>query len=412
VEDVTGAGGCTLNAGYVADVTVPDNTEVAAGTGYVKTWRIRNSGTCDWGSGFELAFVDGDAMGGSTVAVPATAAGATQDVSLNLTAPGGRGTYRGNFRMRSDTGASFGSTLYVQIVVPGGSSDPTEEPPDEPTEEPTEEPPDEEPEYEAPTNLRAVREDDGRLTFRWDDGVGESRYEFNYAYIPREGGVASERASDLAADTESWTTDHPVSCGGDARFTLYAMAPGGLEIGDPLSTDVSTGLCGGVVEAVSLEPSARGTVNEVEGVWDEVFCGIGDTSDREGLRCFLTFDLSEIPDGSTITDARLRFDATVETGDPWDSMGYVYVYYLNYGSLNAGDYGRPAGGPAITTYASKPNIQAGEGLSAAGISRLQDALAGNQFQVRVQFVRETDDDSKNDYLTMFGGIVLEVTYTP
>ncbi|MFN3762162.1 MAG: NBR1-Ig-like domain-containing protein, partial [Anaerolineae bacterium] len=40
--------GCTLNARWVADVTVPDNTAFAPNTPFVKTWRVRNSGTCAW----------------------------------------------------------------------------------------------------------------------------------------------------------------------------------------------------------------------------------------------------------------------------------------------------------------------------------------------------------------------------
>ncbi len=119
MPDVMGEGGCTLNASYVADVTIPDDTELAPGTSFVKTWRLRNSGSCDWEDGFELIFVSGEPMGGPvSVVVPATAAGSMVDVSVNLVAPGSPGTYRGNWRMRSDTGTVFGTQVYVQIVVP------------------------------------------------------------------------------------------------------------------------------------------------------------------------------------------------------------------------------------------------------------------------------------------------------
>lgn len=141
VPDVTTEAGCSLNASYVADVTVPDDTQFAPGTAFVKTWRIRNSGTCDWSAGFNLVFVGGDQMGGqATVPVPAMAAGSTTDVSVNLTAPSTPGTYRGNWRMQSDTGLAFGSQVYCQIIVPAPTSTPTEEPTEAPTEEPTEEP--------------------------------------------------------------------------------------------------------------------------------------------------------------------------------------------------------------------------------------------------------------------------------
>jgi hypothetical protein len=139
VPDEEGEGGCTLNAAFAADVTVPDNTEMSPGETFVKTWRIRNSGTCDWGAGFTLVFVGGEQMGApSSVPVPATAAGSTVDVSVNMAAPSDYGTYRGNWRVQSDTGTAFGSSVYVQIVVPApATATPTEEPTPMPTEEPT-----------------------------------------------------------------------------------------------------------------------------------------------------------------------------------------------------------------------------------------------------------------------------------
>jgi hypothetical protein len=134
VPDVTVEAGCTLNASYVADVTIPDDTEVAPSSTIVKTWRIRNSGTCDWTADFKLLFVSGDQMSGeAVVAVTPTAAGSTTDLSVNLTAPVSPGTYRGNWRMQSDEGLAFGSTFYVQIVVPAPATD-TPPPTDVPTE--------------------------------------------------------------------------------------------------------------------------------------------------------------------------------------------------------------------------------------------------------------------------------------
>ncbi|MBC7228016.1 MAG: hypothetical protein H5T61_12435, partial [Thermoflexales bacterium] len=55
----TTAAGCTLGARWVADVTVPDNTAFAPGIPFVKTWRVRNSGTCAWEPGTKLVFISG-----------------------------------------------------------------------------------------------------------------------------------------------------------------------------------------------------------------------------------------------------------------------------------------------------------------------------------------------------------------
>ncbi|MBN1956129.1 MAG: hypothetical protein JW900_13920 [Anaerolineae bacterium] len=154
---------CTLDAAFVQDVTIPDNMELEAGESFVKTWRLRNDGTCDWGDGFNLAFIGGDQMGGaSPVPVPATAVGGTLDVSVNMTAPNDPGTYRGNWRLQSAEGVRFGSVIYVQIVVPG---------------QPVEEGP------AAPTNLQVTVQSDGYVKFTWTDNADDE----NGFYILADG---------------------------------------------------------------------------------------------------------------------------------------------------------------------------------------------------------------------------------
>jgi hypothetical protein len=52
-----------LDATYLADVTIPDNTRLERGEGFVKTWRVRNNGACPWPEDTRLVFVRGDQMG-------------------------------------------------------------------------------------------------------------------------------------------------------------------------------------------------------------------------------------------------------------------------------------------------------------------------------------------------------------
>lgn len=133
-----------LNASYVADVTVPDNTTFDPAKAFTKTWRVRNSGTCVWETGTQLIFVSGDPMGGpAAVNVPSVALDSNTDISVNLVAPGTPGTYRSTWQLQSPTGVRFGSQIYVQIVVPApATATPTSTPTPTPT--PTEEtiPPD------------------------------------------------------------------------------------------------------------------------------------------------------------------------------------------------------------------------------------------------------------------------------
>ncbi len=111
-------GGCSNDAAFVADVTVPNGTVLAAGQSFNKIWRVRNAGTCTWGPGYDFVFVGGEAMSGATVvAVPATAPGATADLLVAMTAPAAQGTHTGQWRLRAG-GVSFGVTVNVSINVP------------------------------------------------------------------------------------------------------------------------------------------------------------------------------------------------------------------------------------------------------------------------------------------------------
>jgi hypothetical protein len=129
---VTTEAGCTLDSQYVTDVTIPDGTIMTLGAGFVKTWRVRNSGTCDWDAGFQLIFVGGNQMNGpANVSLPAVAAGSQTDISVSLTAPNSYGTHKGTWRIRSIDGDVFGTNLTVVINIPAPATDtppPTETP--------------------------------------------------------------------------------------------------------------------------------------------------------------------------------------------------------------------------------------------------------------------------------------------
>ncbi len=110
----------TFAAHFVRDVTVPDNSVLSPGTPFVKTWRVRNSGTRAWEAGTKLVFISADQMGGPpSVDVPPVEVGAETDVSVNLVSPVAAGTYVGNWQLQSADGVRFGPILTVKIVVTG-----------------------------------------------------------------------------------------------------------------------------------------------------------------------------------------------------------------------------------------------------------------------------------------------------
>lgn len=104
---------------FVADMTVTDGEEIPAGTPFTKTWQVKNSGTCDWSTAYQLVFSSGDQMGGpsSQNLAAAISVGATGEVSVELVAPSTSGDYTGYWAIANAAGQAFGY-LSVVITVP------------------------------------------------------------------------------------------------------------------------------------------------------------------------------------------------------------------------------------------------------------------------------------------------------
>ncbi len=99
------AADCTNLGSFVSDVTIPDNTPVAAGATFTKIWRVQNKGTCIWWSGYTLTHYSENAMSApASVPLPVTNPGETADISVDLVAPSVPGSYRGNFVIKNPEG--------------------------------------------------------------------------------------------------------------------------------------------------------------------------------------------------------------------------------------------------------------------------------------------------------------------
>ncbi len=129
--------GCIDNMSYVADLNYDDKNMTAPpvmqpGQQFVKSWRIRNSGTCTWDSKYYLSYASGNTpaaqMGGQPTYINGTVPpGATYDISVSLTAPTQPGVYQGFWQMRNAKGTAFGTKVYVgiQVVAPTATPAPT-----------------------------------------------------------------------------------------------------------------------------------------------------------------------------------------------------------------------------------------------------------------------------------------------
>jgi uncharacterized repeat protein (TIGR01451 family) len=123
------AAGCDA-AEFVADITIPDGTNYAPGSALIKTWRLKNVGTCTWSTSYAIVFYAGTKMGApSVVNLPTSVApGATVDVTVNMTAPTAAGHYRGHWMLRNASSVLFGMgpygtySFFIDIVVSGSST--------------------------------------------------------------------------------------------------------------------------------------------------------------------------------------------------------------------------------------------------------------------------------------------------
>ena len=106
------------NAAFVSDVALPDGSIVSSNLSLTKTWRMRNTGTATWGSGYQLAFVGGERMRApDAVDVPGTAPGQEADISVNLVSPNQSGEHTGYWQLRNPQGTYFGPRIWVKINV-------------------------------------------------------------------------------------------------------------------------------------------------------------------------------------------------------------------------------------------------------------------------------------------------------
>lgn len=103
------------------DVTVLDGTVMTPGQEFVKTWKIKNTGICSWGDGYEVIFsyssppnedMDGKPIPLTTLIGP----GQEVDISAQFNAPLKPGEYTGYWQMVNPKGVPFGTKDYILIV--------------------------------------------------------------------------------------------------------------------------------------------------------------------------------------------------------------------------------------------------------------------------------------------------------
>lgn len=122
---------CSDKATFVADVSAPDGSQFSTGEAFVKTWRLRNAGTCTWTPQYALVFAGGDQMSGASP-IPLTTyvkPGEEIDLSVPLTAPKSSGDYQGQWKLLSADHRQFGigdqadKPFWVRVKVAPSAAD-------------------------------------------------------------------------------------------------------------------------------------------------------------------------------------------------------------------------------------------------------------------------------------------------
>jgi len=104
---------------YLADVTLPDNSQVSPGQVLEKQWRVENNGTCDWDAYYRLKVVNNSPSLGSSgeLALFPARAGSPAIISINFIAPLETGIYQTYWQAFNPQNQPFGEVLSMIIEV-------------------------------------------------------------------------------------------------------------------------------------------------------------------------------------------------------------------------------------------------------------------------------------------------------
>ena len=97
-------------AEFVDDVTIKDWSTIYAGESFVKTWKVKNVGTCSWTKEYKIFFFGGNQMDApAAVAFPEVVdPGESVNLSVTMVAPSSKGEYSGSWMLKAANGTVFG----------------------------------------------------------------------------------------------------------------------------------------------------------------------------------------------------------------------------------------------------------------------------------------------------------------
>lgn len=119
---------CANDSSFDSDLTVPDGSQFLPGQAFVKKWGVKNAGTCNWGPGYRLVQVSGEALGApNELALYPAKSGTMAVFEIPMAAPAAPGVYASRWQARDPDGRLFGDfvTVQIEVIVPPETSTPT-----------------------------------------------------------------------------------------------------------------------------------------------------------------------------------------------------------------------------------------------------------------------------------------------
>ena len=111
-------------AEFIADVTIPDYSEIAVGDDITKTWRVKNAGSTTWTTSYVLEFEKGEKLGASTQIPLAeeVAPGELVDISIDFRVPAATGEYSSYWILKNEENQRVGigdegNSLSLYMVI-------------------------------------------------------------------------------------------------------------------------------------------------------------------------------------------------------------------------------------------------------------------------------------------------------
>ncbi|KAI7861996.1 hypothetical protein BDF14DRAFT_1861372 [Spinellus fusiger] len=115
-----------LSAAFIADITIPDGTQMVPNHRFLKIWRLKNNGVTVWPTGCKLVHTGDNIFSAYSQEtslqyhlVPVTLPQNELFVMAELRAPGVPGRYIGYFRLSDAEGTLFGHHLWCDVTVAG-----------------------------------------------------------------------------------------------------------------------------------------------------------------------------------------------------------------------------------------------------------------------------------------------------